>query len=103
MAQGGLRGDGYAAPKRSRRAQGGVIGPLLMNIALHGMEEALGVRYDKRGQIKGSRALVRYADDWVVFCESEEDAQEDPPTGTIVAAKERITPLRGKDSDSAPL
>jgi RNA-directed DNA polymerase len=55
--------------------QGGVISPLLMNIALHGMEQALGVRYDKRGQIKGSRALVRYADDWVVFCESKEDAQ----------------------------
>jgi RNA-directed DNA polymerase len=56
--------------------QGGVISPLLMSIALHGMEQALGVRYDKRGQIKGSRALVRYADDWVVFCESKEDAQE---------------------------
>ena len=55
--------------------QGGVISPLLMNIALHGMEDALGVRYDGRGQIKGSRALVRYADDWVLFCESEEDAQ----------------------------
>lgn len=55
--------------------QGGVISPLLMNIALHGMEQALGVRYDRRGQIKGSRALVRYADDWVVFCESEQDAQ----------------------------
>jgi RNA-directed DNA polymerase len=55
--------------------QGGVISPLLMNIALHGMEQALGVRYDRRGQIKGSRALLRYADDWVVFCESKEDAQ----------------------------
>ncbi len=55
--------------------QGGIISPLLMNIALHGMEQALGVRYDRRGQIKGSRALVRYADDWVVFCESEQDAQ----------------------------
>src|ERR671912_502654 len=38
--------------------QGGVISPLLMNIAFHGMEQALGVRYDRRGQIKGSRALV---------------------------------------------
>jgi RNA-directed DNA polymerase len=55
--------------------QGSIIGPLLMNIALHGMKEALGVRYDGRGQIRGNRALVRYADDWVLFCESEEDAQ----------------------------
>ncbi len=55
--------------------QGGVISPLLMNVALHGMEGALGVRYNKRGEIGGRRALVRYADDLVVFCETEEDAQ----------------------------
>ena len=55
--------------------QGGVISPLLLNVALHGIEEALGIRYDKRGQISGSRALVRYADDLVVFCETEEDTR----------------------------
>lgn len=54
--------------------QGGVISPLLANIAFHGMEEALGVVHDKKGQIKGKRALVRYADDFVIFCETEEDA-----------------------------
>src|SRR5262249_4033275 len=54
--------------------QGGVISPLLLNIALHGMEAALGVRHDRRGQIVGTRAVVRYADDFVVFCESREDA-----------------------------
>jgi len=66
---------GTLHPTETGAPQGGVISPLLMNIALHGMEQALGVRYDRRGQIKGSRALVRYADDWVVFCESKEDAQ----------------------------
>jgi RNA-directed DNA polymerase len=55
--------------------QGGVISPLLANIALHGMEEALGVIHDKRGQIISNRALVRYADDFCVFCESREDAE----------------------------
>lgn len=55
--------------------QGGVISPLLANIALHGMEAALGVKYDKRGQIISRRAVVRYADDFVVFCESMEDAE----------------------------
>jgi RNA-directed DNA polymerase len=54
--------------------QGGVISPLLANIALHGMEEALGVKH-RRGQIDGKRAVVRYADDFVVFCESREDAE----------------------------
>jgi RNA-directed DNA polymerase len=55
--------------------QGGVISPLLLNVALHGMEAALGVRLDRRGQITGNRAMVRYADDFLVFCESEEDAR----------------------------
>lgn len=54
--------------------QGGVISPLLLNIALHGMEKALGVRHSRHGQIIGERAVVRYADDFVVFCESKEDA-----------------------------
>jgi RNA-directed DNA polymerase len=56
--------------------QGGVISPLLANIALHGMEEALGVKHTKRGELCGSRAMVRYADDFVVFCESKEDAEQ---------------------------
>jgi RNA-directed DNA polymerase len=55
--------------------QGGVISPLLANIALHGMEAALGVKHDYRGQIISSRAVVRYADDFVVFCESKADAE----------------------------
>ena len=56
--------------------QGGVISPLLANIALHGMEEALGVHRRQRGQAtERPRAVVRYADDFVVFCESREDAE----------------------------
>lgn len=55
--------------------QGGVVSPLLANIALHGMEQALGVKRDSNGWVKESpRAVVRYADDFVVLCESEEDA-----------------------------
>jgi len=54
--------------------QGGVISPLLLNVALHGQEAALGVVHNSKGEIAGKRALVRYADDFVVFCESREDA-----------------------------
>jgi len=53
-----------------------VISPLLANVALHGLEDALGVTHDKRGQITGARAVVRYADDSVVFCESKDDAEQ---------------------------
>ncbi len=56
--------------------QGGVVSPLLANIALHGMEEALGVKYNCRGQLIGKRAVVRYADDFVCFCETREDAEQ---------------------------
>jgi len=56
--------------------QDGVISPLLANIALHGMEEAIGVKYNCRGEIRGKRAIVRYADDFVCFCETEEDAKQ---------------------------
>jgi len=56
--------------------QGGVASPLLANIALHGMEEALGVKYDSRGQLIGKRAIVRYADDFVCFCETRKDAEQ---------------------------
>ena len=55
--------------------QGGVISPLLANIALHGMEEAIGVKYSSQGQIISKRAVVRYADDFVCFCETKEDAE----------------------------
>jgi len=56
--------------------QGGVISPLLLNIALHGMEEALGVKYNSQGILTNTkRAVVRYADDFVVFCQSQEDAE----------------------------
>jgi RNA-directed DNA polymerase len=39
------------SPTRAGTPQGGVISPLLLNIALHGLEEAAGVRY-----LTGSRA-----------------------------------------------
>ena len=57
--------------------QGGVISPLLANIALHGMEEGVGIAYKRKGEywtIKGNRALVRYADDFVIFTETKADA-----------------------------
>lgn len=56
--------------------QGGIISPLLANIALEGMEKAIGVQYDCLGRLKGKRALVRYADDFVVFCETKKDAEK---------------------------
>ena len=60
--------------------QGGVISPLLANIALHGMENALNVTYRKRKQGYTSHyskyMVIRYADDFIVLCRKQKDAQE---------------------------
>jgi RNA-directed DNA polymerase len=57
--------------------QGGVASPLLLNVALHGMEKVAGVRYDPKGWARAdSPVLVRYADDLVVLCHSRQEAIE---------------------------
>lgn len=61
--------------------QGAIISPLLANIALHGLEKHLGIEYYKRWDTHGNetwvncsnRAFVRYADDFVIFCQTEKD------------------------------
>ncbi|MEM7590542.1 MAG: group II intron reverse transcriptase/maturase [Cyanobacteria bacterium P01_A01_bin.83] len=62
-------------PQKSGTPQGGIVSPLLANIALHGMESALKVKYDTYGRSKGKRIIVRYADDFVILCETKEDAK----------------------------
>ncbi|PIA98514.1 MULTISPECIES: group II intron reverse transcriptase/maturase [Streptomyces] len=55
--------------------QGGVISPLLLNVALHGMGDAIGANKPTKHQgAKVAPALVRYADDFVVMCTSKEEA-----------------------------
>jgi RNA-directed DNA polymerase len=49
--------------------QGGVISPLLANIALDGMEKRLTAQGQKR-------TVVRYADDFVILCTTREDAAQ---------------------------
>nr|YP_009364133.1 hypothetical protein [Hydrodictyon reticulatum]AQU64507.1 hypothetical protein [Hydrodictyon reticulatum] len=55
--------------------QGGVISPLLANIALHGMEKVLGIKtVSTTGHNFGTNvySYVRYADDFVILAESKE-------------------------------
>jgi RNA-directed DNA polymerase len=77
----GVIDQGRFAPTEEGTPQGGVISPLLLNIALHGMEQAAGVRYRKLGTHAaetrpGSPVLVRYADDLVALCHSREQAMQ---------------------------
>lgn len=71
---------GKISPTEAGTPQGGSISPLLANIALHGMEETLGIYYKDQGKA-GFRnhtkfKLIRYADDFVVLCKTEKDAEE---------------------------
>ena len=72
-------GKGFA-PTGEGTPQGGIISPLLLNIALHGLEEAAGVRYQTgmhAGAVRsGSPALTRYADDLIVCCYSRQQAEQ---------------------------
>ena len=66
-------------PTSSGTPQGGSCSPLLANIALHGLEQAIGMGYQHGGgrvQTCGPRRVVRYADDFLVFCSTQEDAQQ---------------------------
>jgi len=71
-------GKGFA-PTGEGTPQGGVISPCLLNVALHGLEEAAGAAYvasgPKAGGARpGSPVVIRYADDVVVLCHSQEQA-----------------------------
>jgi RNA-directed DNA polymerase len=66
------------SPTEEGTPQGGPISPLLLNIALQGIEEAAGTRYwnYKNGvTVPGTPTVVVYADDLVALCHSEEQAQ----------------------------
>jgi len=74
------KGKGFV-PTEEGTPQGGVISPLLLNVALHGLEEAAGARYRKTGPqagitMPGAPVLVRYADDFAVCCQSRQQAEQ---------------------------
>jgi RNA-directed DNA polymerase len=73
-------GRGFA-PTVEGTPQGGVISPLLLNVALHGLEEAAGVRRKASGvhageTVAGSPVAIRYADDVTVLCHSQRQAEQ---------------------------
>ena len=77
----GVIDRGRFAPTERGSPQGGVISPVLMNVTLHGMEQAAGVRYITTGSNAGtarpdSPVLIRYADDALALCHSRGQAEQ---------------------------
>ena len=54
---------------------GGVISPLLMNVALHGMETTIITGYSKSHTVEKPR-LIRYADDFIIVHSRLEELQK---------------------------
>jgi RNA-directed DNA polymerase len=77
----GVIEKGWFTPTEEGTPQGGVISPVLLNVALHGMEEAAGAIQYSTGSwagwsVRGAPVLVRYADDLVAMCVSREQAEQ---------------------------
>ena len=70
----GVMEEGKVRHPETGTPQGGVISPILANIYLH---EVLDVWWERdvRPRLRGRTALVRYADDFVMVFETEEDAR----------------------------
>jgi RNA-directed DNA polymerase len=70
----GVMDEGMVRHPETGTPQGGVISPILANIYLHEVLDAWWER-DVRPRLRGRAALVRYADDFVMVFETEEDAR----------------------------
>ena len=70
----GVLDDGQLSYPKSGTPQGGVISPLLANVLLH---DALDTWFEEvvKPRLKGRAFLIRFADDFVIGFEREEDAQ----------------------------
>lgn len=70
----GVQRDGAVTHREAGTPQGGVISPLLANIYLHHVLDQW-FEAEVRPRLRGGSRLVRYADDFVIVFEHEEDAR----------------------------
>jgi RNA-directed DNA polymerase len=73
LHMGVLDGEEYSAPDEGT-AQGSVLSPLLGNVYLHNVLD-LWIERDVKPRLRGRCALVRYADDFVIAFEKQDDAE----------------------------
>jgi RNA-directed DNA polymerase len=95
----GVMDGGQLFPTEAGTPQGGVLSPLLANIALHGLEETVAAAFPKTKKVAGKQerwtpTVIRYADDFVVL---------HPDRGVIEHCKEVIEDwLRGMGLELKP-
>lgn len=78
MLESGIFYNGEVYDSDSGTPQGGVISPLLANVALTTLDNFCSERYGRQNNIRGWKTrinpIVRYADDFVILCQSEPEA-----------------------------
>jgi RNA-directed DNA polymerase len=67
----GVLEDGCYTDPSNGAPQGGVISPLLMNVALHGMEKVIETGYRRKNRSIEKPIVIRYADDFAIFHSDE--------------------------------
>jgi RNA-directed DNA polymerase len=74
LKAGVLEGQDFT-PTNEGTPQGGVMSPLLANVALHGMEEIARAGFAKSGSVE-KPIVVRYADDFVILHSDQAELQK---------------------------
>ena len=80
----GIMEDGELKDSTEGTPQGGLISPILANVYLHYVLD-LWVTYAVIPNLQGEAHYVRYADDFVILCQNEEDARN-----VLTMLKERL-------------
>jgi len=91
----GFMDEDILYPTEAGTPQGGIISPVLANLALDGLEKALEDAFPKRLRQQYKLHLVRFADDFIIVCASKEVLEE--PIKPLV---ERF--LQNEDWNSRP-
>lgn len=88
MLRAGVMQDGAVRRSVAGTPQGGVISPCLCNVYLH--------RLDRQWQTRGHGVLVRYADDLLAICTTEQEAESAIEALTVILAELGLEPKAAK-------
>jgi RNA-directed DNA polymerase len=88
MLRAGVMEQGAVQRGEAGTPQGGVVSPVLCNVYLH--------RLDRARRTRGCGVLVRYADDLLVMCKTEREANDALAALTAILAELGLEPKQAK-------
>ena len=72
----GVLDKGQITPNEEGTPQGGVISPMLCNVALTAFDWTVSELFGKRNRYNKASPMIRYADDFVILCHSKTEAKQ---------------------------